>query len=47
MGFPLSPILANLFTGCHEKDCLEKAQVAKPTFCKKYVDNIFWLFSLN
>ena len=44
MGFPLSPILANLFTGYHEKDCLEKAQVAKPTFCKKYVDNIFWVF---
>ena len=44
MGSPLAPILANLFMGYHEKDWLEKAQVAKPTFYKRYVDDIFAVF---
>ena len=43
-GSPLAPILANLFMGYHEKDWIEKAQVAKPTFYKRYVDNIFAVF---
>ena len=44
MTSPLAPILANLFMDYHEKDWIEKAQVAKPTFCKRYVDDIFALF---
>ena len=44
MGSALAPILANLFMGCHEKDWIEKAQVAKPTFYKRYVDDIFAVF---
>ena len=36
MGSPLAPILANLFMGYHEKDWIEKTQVAKPTFYKRY-----------
>ena len=44
MGSPLALILANLFVVYHERDQIEKAQVAKPTFCKRYVDNIFAVF---
>ena len=44
MGSPLAPILANLFMGYHEKDWIEKAQAAKPTFYKRYVDDIFAVF---
>ena len=44
MGSPLAPILANLFMGYHEKDWIEKARVAKPTFYKRYVDDIFAVF---
>ena len=40
----LAAILANLFMGYHEKDWIEKAQAAKPTFYKRYVDNIFEVF---
>ena len=38
MDSPLAPKLANLFKAYHEKDWIEKAQVAKLTFCRKYVD---------
>ena len=44
MGSPLAPILANLFMGYHEKDWIENAQVVKPTFYKRYVDDIFAVF---
>ena len=44
MGSLLAPILANLFMGYHEKDWMEKAQVAKSTFYKTYTDNIFGVF---
>ena len=44
MGSPVTPILANLSMGYHEKDWIEKAQVAKPIFYKRYVDNIFAVF---
>ena len=30
--------------GYHEKDWIEKAQVANPTFYKRYIDNIFAVF---
>ena len=45
MGSPLAPILANLFMSYHEKNWIEKAQVAKPTFCKRYIDDIFAVFN--
>ena len=41
MGSLLAPILANLFMGYHEKDRIEKAEVVKPAFYKRYVDDIF------
>ena len=44
MGSLLAVILANLFMGYHEKDWIEKTQVAKPTFYKRYVDDIFAVF---
>ena len=45
MGSPLlDPILANLFMGYHEKDWEEKAQVMKPIFYKRYVNDIFAVF---
>ena len=44
MGSPLAPILANLFMGSHEKDWIERAQVAKTTFYKRDVDDIFEVF---
>ena len=44
MGSPLAPYLANFFMGCLEKDWTEKAQVTKPAFYKRYVDNIFMVF---
>ena len=44
MGSPLASILANLFMGYRDKDWIEKAQVAKCTFYKRYVDDIFAVF---
>ena len=44
MGSPHAPILANLLMGYHEKDWIEKAQSAKPTFHKRYADGIFAVF---
>ena len=44
MGSFLAPILANRFIGYHEKDWIEKAQVVKLTFYKRYVDDIFAVF---
>ena len=44
MGSALAHILTNLFMGYQEKDWIEKGQVAKPTFYKRYVDDIFAMF---
>ena len=44
MGSSPTPILTNFFMGYHEKDWIEKAQVVKPTFCKRNVDDIFAMF---
>ena len=44
VGSPLAPILANFFMGYLEKDWVEKAQVAKTTFYKRYIDDIFAVF---
>ena len=41
MDCPVAPILASLFMDYHENDWIENAQVAKPTFYKKHVDDIF------
>ena len=47
MGSPLAPILANLFMGYRDKDWIETAQVAKCTFYKRYVDDIFAVFEFE
>ena len=44
MGSALAHIPTNLFMGYQEKDWIEKGQVAKPTFYKRYVDDIFAMF---
>ena len=44
MGSPVALILATLFIGCNGKYWIEKAEVVKPTFCKRYVDDIFAMF---
>ena len=44
MGSRLAPILANPFMGYHEKDWIENSQVVKPTFYKRYVEDIFAVF---
>ena len=44
MVFPIFPILVNLFLGYHEKDLIEKAQVVKLAFYKRYVDKVFLMF---
>ena len=33
--------------GYHEKNLIEKAQVVKSTFYKRYFDNMFAVLSLN
>ena len=47
MGSPLAPILANLFMGYHEKDWIEKAQVAKKHFIKDMLMIFLRFLSLN
>ena len=44
MGSPLDPILAHLFMGQYEIDSIEKAQITKSTFYKRYVDHIFAVY---
>ena len=45
MGSPLSPILANIFISHHEENWLNTCPIKfKPSFYKRYVDNIFVLF---
>ena len=44
MGSPIFPILVNIFMCYHEKAWIEKAQVVKPTFYKRYVNKIFLVF---
>ena len=45
MGSPLGPTLANLFLAYHEENWLNNCQVQfKPTFFRRYVDDIFLLF---
>ena len=45
MGFPLGPILANIFLSHHEENWLNKCPTEfKPSFYRRYVDDIFVLF---
>ena len=44
MGSPLAPILANLFMGHNERQWIDNYPLSKPSFYKRYVDDIFCLF---
>ena len=44
MGYPLCPVLANLFIGYHEKKWLQELDKEKVLMYKGYVDNIFCMF---
>ena len=45
MGSPLGPILANIFLSHHEENWLNKCPIKfKPSFYRRYVDDIFLLF---
>ena len=45
MGSPLGPVLANIFMSHLEKHALDTYQGQKPLFYKRYVDDIFLVFS--
>ena len=45
MGFPLAPVLANLFMGHHEKLWLENFHGSTILFYRRYVDDTFCLFN--
>ena len=45
MGSPLAPILANLFLGHHEGTWLNEYEGIKPSYFKRYVDDVFAVFS--
>lgn len=45
MGSPLAPVLANLFMSFNEKIWIESYEGVKPFFYKRYVDDIFAVFS--
>ena len=44
MGYPLGPVLANLFMGYHEKKWLEGFDKGKFLMYKRYVGDIFFMF---
>ena len=47
-GFSMGSPLAHHEKDCyHENDWMEKAQVTKTTFYKRYVDDILWYLSVN
>ena len=45
MGSPLAPILANWFVAMVEKTILEDPKIPQPKFYRRYVDDIFAVFS--
>jgi len=45
MGFPLAPVLANLFMGHHEKNWLDNYSSSQVLFYRRYVDGTFRLFN--
>ena len=44
MGFPLAPILANIFMSFHESKWLNEYSFNKPKFYLRYVDDIQAVF---
>ena len=44
MGFPLAPVLANIFMGFHESKWLSEYNLNKPKFYLRYVDDILAAF---
>ena len=44
MGSPLDPVLANLFMGFHEKQCLSDFTYSIVLLYRRYVDHIICLF---
>ena len=44
MGFPLGPVLVNLFMDYHEKKWLQKFGKGKVLMYNRYVDYIFCMF---
>ena len=44
MGFPLAPVLANIFMGFHESKWLHEYNLSKPKFYLRYVDDIVAAF---
>ena len=44
MGFPLTPVLANLFVSCPEKNWLQEFDKGEVLLYRPYVDNIFCMF---
>ena len=45
MGSCLGPVLANLFMGHHEESWIEDCNCEKPTFYKRFMDDIFCVFN--
>ena len=45
MGSPLAPVLANLFMGHYEKECLSNYDGVSPSYYTRYVDDIFSVFN--
>ena len=45
MGSPLAPVLANLFMGHYEKECLSNYDGVLPSYYTRYVDDIFSVFN--
>ena len=40
MGFPVAPVLGNIFMGFHESKWLNEYNLNKPKFYLRYVDDI-------
>ena len=47
MGSSLAPVLANFFMCFHEQNWIGQATNVKPTFYKRYVDDIFAVFEFE
>ena len=44
MESPLGPVLANLFMGCHERNCLQEFDINEVFLYRRYEDDIFCMF---
>ena len=45
MGSPLTPVLANLFMGHNEKLWIENFQGTRPSYYRRYANEIFSIFN--